>query len=519
MPNSRLTLAGHRVRTGLLLTLLVAVPPPGGGAGVAGQSTPQHARATQESKENTSLEELAAKVTPAVVLIDVTTPSGSRQGSGFIVDPSGRILTNHHVIRDARSAKVKLSSGDVYDQVEILADDPRRDIAVLQVPGYDLPSLSLGNSDSLRIGSPVVLVSSPLGLENTVSTGIVSGRRQEPEGYQLIQVSAPASSGSSGGPLLSARGRVMGIAVSQMEAGQNLNFVVPINYARGLMAHLAPKPLAILQPTAKESGDAGPPPPAEVNAVNQGLFYRLTGFGGYETDTRTDLGGDRSRQTRITYRLIKTVGGGEPQLERYLESTTRERAEPFGTMQTVRRARSRMVVRARDLRPASAKGETQWWTGQRWVTSDYDLRFKNDHVVGVVRDTTGHSVELDRDLPRGIILRGMGDLAFALLSADSLVGRSVEFTAFDPDSGAIENERYDVRGDTTIAILGHKYGALRVNVAKGLENETLFVRSSVPRVFLRRVSADGTRVEEVTSMDLFPSTDEGAGKGRSKGGV
>jgi S1-C subfamily serine protease len=514
MPSARSRRSGCRLGTGLLVSLLVMLSP-GGAARLSGQATKAP---TQESRENSSLEELAAKITPAVVLIDVKTAAGSRQGSGFIVDPSGRILTNHHVIRDAQSARVKLSSGDVYDRVEILADDPRRDIAVLQVPGYDLPSVALGNSDSLHIGSPVVLISSPLGLENTVSTGIVSGRRQEQEGYQLIQVSAPASSGSSGGPLLSASGQAMGIAVSQMEAGQNLNFVVPINYARGLLAHLAAKPLTVLQPTASQSGEGAPAPSAVVNAVNQGLFYDVDHFEGYQTDTRTALGSDRMRHVRVTYRLIETVGGAEPQVERYLESETAQRTEPFGTVQTVKRERSRMVVRAHDLQPVSAKGRTQWWTGKRWNTAGYDLRFKDDHVVGLVSDTTGHTVELDRDLPRGIILRGMGNLAFALLSADSLVGRSVELTAFDPDSGDIVDERYDVRGDTTILALGRRFPALRVNVAEGLDNETLFVRSRVPRVFLRRVSADGAEVEDLTDMTLFGAGSGGDEKGGAGGG-
>jgi len=116
-----------------------------GAAGIAAQASDDIAD---------SLEELAARVTPAVVLIDVTTAADSRQGSGFIVDPAGRILTNSHVMRDARSARVRLSSGDVYEEVQVLADDPRRDIAILQIAGFDLPFLELTNSDSVRVGAP-----------------------------------------------------------------------------------------------------------------------------------------------------------------------------------------------------------------------------------------------------------------------------------------------------------------------------------------------------------------------------
>src|SRR5690606_21748222 len=184
---------------------------------------------TEQAEQTSSLEALAERVTKAVVLIDGRTASSSRQGSGFLIDSSGLTLTHQHVSRDAQGPRVKLASGDVYDRVRILAHDERRDIAVIQIEGFALPTLPLGNSDSVRIGAPVVLVGSPLGLENTISTGIVSGRRQEPEGFQLLQVTAPASRGSSGGAVLSTSGEVIGIAASQLLSGQNLNFAVPIN--------------------------------------------------------------------------------------------------------------------------------------------------------------------------------------------------------------------------------------------------------------------------------------------------
>ncbi|HSM08216.1 MAG TPA: trypsin-like peptidase domain-containing protein, partial [Gemmatimonadota bacterium] len=171
--------------------------------GPAGQTTPAN------------LEELSSLATAAVVLVEVQAGDRSRQGSGFIVDQEGIILTNHHVIRNATNATVRLSSGDIYDRVSVLAVDERRDLAVLKISGFGLPTLQLGNSDSVRIGTDVIAIGSPLGLENTVSTGIVSGRRTEPRGFQLLQITAPASTGSSGGPVLLRDGRVVGIAASQ----------------------------------------------------------------------------------------------------------------------------------------------------------------------------------------------------------------------------------------------------------------------------------------------------------------
>jgi len=457
-----------------------------------------------------TLETIASRATAAVVRIDVRTPSDTRQGSGFLVDSNGRIVTNYHVIKDARSIEVKLASGDVYDAVEVMGTDERRDIAVLQVKGFHLPALALGNSDSVRIGATVVLIGSPLGLENTVSTGIVSGRRQEPEGYQLLQVSAPASPGSSGGPVLSGSGKVVGIAVSQMQAGQNLNFAVPINYARGLLEHLGKEPVATLAPE-KTAGSATSPPAAGVRPVNEGLGFRLAGFRGYSLEMDGRTGEGLRRRIRVSYRRIETVGGGEPRLERYLESETTERTGPFATPETIRRERSRTLVGATDLHPISTRGEVDRRSRQGWTQSEYDLRFESRHVRGMIRDTAGNATEIDRDLPPGILLRGTANLAFATLaSGDSLVGRSVEFTTFDPGTGDVTHDRYDVQDTTQVSVEGTTYRALRVNIASGLANTTAYFRASPPRILLRRES--GQAREEVVHLETGGAPKEGGGR-------
>ena len=446
-----------------------------------------------------SLETLAERATQAVVLLDVQTDAGPRQGSGFLVDADGRLLTNHHVIRGAQSIRIKLSSGDVYDAAAILATDERRDIAVLQIAGFNLPALPMGNSDSVRVGSPVVVIGSPMGLENTVTTGIVSGRRQEPEGFQLLQISAPASRGSSGGPVLSRRGEVVGIASAQLQAGQNLNFAVPINYARGLMSQ-ATGALSVLRP-------AGSPPSATVPlasgsaGANSGLTFALERFAGYILETEARNGEEQSHRTRVTYRLIQTVGSGEPRIERYFESETTRRTGPFDTNQTVRRERSRTLVHADGLQPISSSGEIAWWTGENWRTAQYDLTFDEYHVRGTVADTTGRSRELDRDLPEGVILREVTDLAFATLAVDSLEGRSVEFVTFDPQSGELVRDRYDVGGVETLRVGERNQNALRVNVASGLSNTTAYFMVTRPRVLLRHEIGD--MIEELTRLEVF----------------
>jgi hypothetical protein len=455
------------------------------------------------AQEPETLEELAAQATRAVVLIDAETTSGNRQGSGFLVDSDGLILTNHHVVRDARSLRVKLASGDLYDVVTILATDDRRDLAVLQVAGFDLPSLPLGNSDSVRIGHPVVLIGSPLGLENTVTTGVLSGRRQEPEGFQLMQISAPASRGSSGGPVLSQKGLVVGIASSQMQVGQNLNFAVPINYARGLLQHLdGQPPLVVLRPETPPDDERALMTAAD-NAVNRGLQFDLASFGGYSIETEARLGDDALRRTRVTYRVIETVGGAEPRIERYLESETTRRTGPFQTEQTIRRERVRTLVRIDGLQPVSTRGEIARWTGDAWERAEYDLDFEGYHVRGLISDSTGRAEELDRDLPEGVILREVADLAFATLAADSLVGRSVELVAFDPLTGDVANDRYDVREVTSLRVADETHRALRVTVARDLSNTTAYFTVERPRMLLRR-EGDDAGTEEVVRMEIYP---------------
>src|SRR5262249_28973366 len=113
-----------------------------------------------------------------------------------------------------------------------------RDLAVLRIEGVDLQELPLGNSDQVKPGEEVLLVGAPRGLEQTVSTGIVSALRILENGNKVIQTTAPASPGSSGGPLLSRNGDVIGVMTFTLVNGQNLNFAVPINYVRGILEAL-----------------------------------------------------------------------------------------------------------------------------------------------------------------------------------------------------------------------------------------------------------------------------------------
>jgi hypothetical protein len=173
---------------------------------------------------------------PSVVLIQTYDDAGnvSGAGSGFVVDPDGRILTNFHVIVHTKRATVRLANGDAYDKVYVLGADRRKDIALLKIDAVNLVPLRLGNSSTSQIGDKVYTLGSPLGfLQNTLSEGLLSGIRQM-DGYKMFQLSAPISHGSSGGPVLNASGEVIGLVDATVEEGQNLNFAIPIDYAAGM---------------------------------------------------------------------------------------------------------------------------------------------------------------------------------------------------------------------------------------------------------------------------------------------
>jgi hypothetical protein len=184
-------------------------------------------------------------VSRAIVSVLVTTSDGkTAQGSGFFVDSTGHLVTNYHVIEDASAAIVKTSDGGFYEVDGTLAVDKEHDLAILKVLGSNFASVSLGNSDAVSIGDKVYAVGSPLGLQTTVSDGIVSSIRELDSG-RLIQTTAPISHGSSGGPLLNVRGEVIGVTALQIEGGQNLNFAIPSKLIRPLLlsttvTHFAP---------------------------------------------------------------------------------------------------------------------------------------------------------------------------------------------------------------------------------------------------------------------------------------
>jgi S1-C subfamily serine protease len=180
---------------------------------------------------------ITKKVAPAVVLIKGVTNDGEVLGTGFIISSDGKIATNLHVIKDLRKAGVQLASGEKFDSFSILAFDQRKDIAIIKIPGFDLPSVPLGNSNSVQVGEQVLMVGSPLGLQGTVTTGVISSVRDDPSGggFKVLQTDAAANPGNSGGPLVNRQSEVIGILTFKIKASENLNFAIPVNHLRGLV--------------------------------------------------------------------------------------------------------------------------------------------------------------------------------------------------------------------------------------------------------------------------------------------
>ena len=177
--------------------------------------------------------QVARAITPAVVSV-VQTNVGS--GSGVIIRADGVILTNAHVVGDASTVEVGLADGRrVAGQV--LARDPRVDVAVVRVDLTGLPTAPLGNSDQLEVGQIAIAIGNPIGLDRTVTTGIVSAVNRSPRGFELgglIQTDAAINPGNSGGPLLDSQGRVIGINSAILQGTTGLGFAIPINLAQDI---------------------------------------------------------------------------------------------------------------------------------------------------------------------------------------------------------------------------------------------------------------------------------------------
>ena len=157
-------------------------------------------------------------------------------GSGFVIGKDGEIATNYHVIEGASSALVKfVNKEEKYTVDNIVQISTKYDLAIIQISAKSTP-LSLGDDELASVGNRIYAIGNPEGLEGTVSEGIISGFRKVDENFRIMQITAPISPGSSGGPIINQDGQVIGIASASIIIGQNLNFAVPVNKLKEIIS-------------------------------------------------------------------------------------------------------------------------------------------------------------------------------------------------------------------------------------------------------------------------------------------
>ncbi len=200
---------------------------------------------------DTDVGRVYAAAGPAVASVQVSRAGGAASGTGFLVDGEGTLVTNAHVVGEARDARVRFGDDTRELDAEVLGTDPSSDLAVLEVDPAAVSGVSpLGLADSaeVRVGDAVVAIGNPLGLDQTATAGIVSGLEREieaPNGFQIdevIQTDAPINPGNSGGPLLNGQGQVIGVNSQIATAGASGNigigFAVPADTLRSVLPRL-----------------------------------------------------------------------------------------------------------------------------------------------------------------------------------------------------------------------------------------------------------------------------------------
>jgi serine protease Do len=178
-------------------------------------------------------------------VVQVRTPEGL--GSGFFINADGYLITNFHVIEGETEISVEVYhqrngqlQRDTYKQVRIVAINKFHDLALLHIEDKNAPTfkyVALGNSDALNVGDAVFAIGSPLGLERTVTSGILSTKTRELEGELYLQTSTQINPGNSGGPLFNLTGEVVGVTNMKITSGEGLGFAIPVELVKNFLDH------------------------------------------------------------------------------------------------------------------------------------------------------------------------------------------------------------------------------------------------------------------------------------------
>lgn len=212
-------------------------------AAVAGPASGQFYSATTKASPARDVSSLVKQIGEAVV--QVKTPGGL--GSGFFINEDGYLITNFHVIEGETEISVEVYhqrdgelDRETYKQVKIIAINKFHDLALLQIEDKGAPkfkSVTLGSSDALSVGDGVFAIGSPLGLERTVTQGILSTKTRQLEGELYLQTSAQINPGNSGGPLFNLAGEVVGVTNMKITFGEGLGFAIPVELVKSFLDH------------------------------------------------------------------------------------------------------------------------------------------------------------------------------------------------------------------------------------------------------------------------------------------
>ena len=224
--------------------------------GASGDAAPRPTRAESDVElldaYSRAVVGVVEKVGPAVVSIGVKKAARSRRGgwgeqagagSGVVIAPDGYVLTNNHVVEQAKEVEVSLTDGSAFS-AQLVGADPATDLAIVRAGASGLPAAELGDSDMLRVGQLVIAIGNPLGFQSTVSTGVISalGRSLRSQAGRLIenviQTDVALNPGNSGGPLVDSRGRVIGVNTAIIALAQGISFAIPVNTAKWVVSEL-----------------------------------------------------------------------------------------------------------------------------------------------------------------------------------------------------------------------------------------------------------------------------------------
>ncbi len=340
---------------------------PSGNTGALWKDSPARQQLTRFVPP-TSLAPLVRAVRPGVVNVSTTNEGTSRSlGSGFVINASGLVVTNNHVVERAQSIVVRLADGREFE-ARIIGRDPQTDLALVWLVGAtNVPAVTLGDSDSLEVGDWVVAIGNPFGLDTSVTHGLISARERVigmGPFDDFIQTNALINPGNSGGPLFDMKGDVVGVTTAIVSQGQGIGFAVPINLVKDLLPNLLDNgrpERGWLGVNVQEGGD----PPAHFAVVTDIYAESPAAKAGVQVGDRlVSIGGKNVERYQQILRRVALQGpgtvvklgllrGGKP-LEVSATLASRPAVEALRALASGGRIDSLGLV-VKELDPASAK--------------------------------------------------------------------------------------------------------------------------------------------------------------------